>query len=102
MFRDFTNAAKERLKGYIDDVTPHGFWDTLGDRITDFFRNIAGTDVADYAGNIKGYQKRVLDVKNIGKKNIDKLFRTEQGLDDKYSKSLSTACDSYDNGLMEV
>ena len=54
MYRDFTEQAKSQLKGYIDDVTPHGFFETLGDRITDFFRNIVETDITNYAGNFQG------------------------------------------------
>ena len=80
MYRDFTEQAKNQLKGYIDDVTPQGFFETLGDRITDFFRNFVETDITNYAGNFQGYQKRILDVKNVGKRNIDKLFDKEWGI----------------------
>ena len=101
MYRDFTEQAKEQLKGYIDDVTPHGFFETLGDRITDFFRNFVETDITNYAGNFQGYQKRILDVKNVGKKNIDKLFDKEWGVEDSYKSWLSGACDTYDDDLIK-
>ena len=101
MYRDFTEQAKEQLKGYIDDVTPRGFFETLGDRITDFFRNFVETDITNYAGNFQGYQKRILDVKNVGKRNIDKLFDKEWGIEDSYKNWLSGACDTYDDELIK-
>ena len=101
MYRDFTEQAKNQLKGYIDDVTPHGFFETLGDRISDFFRNFVETDITNYAGNFQGYQKRILDVKNVGKRNIDNLFDKEWSIEDSYKNWLSGACDTYDDELIK-
>ena len=89
MYRNYTEQARRQLKEYINDVTPQGFFETLADRISDFFKNFSETDVNNYTGQFEGYQKRVLDVKNIGKKNVDKLFEKEWGVEKGYTDWLS-------------
>ena len=101
MYRNFTEQARRQLKEYINDVTPQGFFETLADRISDFFKNFSETDVNNYTGQFEGYQKRVLDVKNIGKKNVDKLFEKEWGVEKGYTDWLSGACNEYDATIIE-
>lgn len=92
MIRDFSKDAKDELFQQIDQVTPHGFWESLGDCIGDwgyYLQSWVGLLRVDrYLNNIKDYHLKILDKNNTSKEEIDKIFEEIAYIDHKYCKPL--------------
>lgn len=77
MVRDFTEATKERLSKEIDDINK-STWSPLTDAIGDMFayagKWIGIISLNDDMSNVESYQRRVLDMTNTTKTELQQIF----------------------------
>lgn len=89
MVRDFTEKTYKRLKKQIDKVYADGFFGVIGDRIDDLFLNMGSwlgmLYLEEDMSNVKSYQKKVLDMTNMSKDDLKKIFKKVHNEDLNYS-----------------
>lgn len=87
MVRDFTNATKERLSNEIDDINKKE-WCPVTDAIGDALRWLGkwGGIIAlnEDMSNVRSYQRHVLDMTDMTKKELHKIFEKVYALDTEY------------------
>lgn len=96
MIRDFTDARKSILKGQIDEVNSETFcWltDKAGDLTMKFAHWIGIMDIRKSLDNIGAYHKRVLDMNDMTKKEIDEIFAEVEKVDASYKKKFTELTD---------
>ena len=78
MIRDFTLETYNRLKEQIEQVATHGLFDKIGDVFNDLYlymnKWIGLLSLDDDMSNIKLYQKNVIDMTNMSKRDLKKIF----------------------------
>lgn len=85
--RDFTEATKQRLSGEIDDINK-STWSPVTDAIGDVF-SYAGKwlgiiSLKDDMSNVESYQRTVLDMTDMTKKELEQIFEDVYDIDKDY------------------
>lgn len=88
MVRDFTEATKERLLNEIDDINKTT-WSPVTDALGDFYlrakKFIGLLSLNEDMSNVESYQRQVLDMTNMTKKELQKIFEDVYGLDKQFN-----------------
>ena len=97
MIRDFTEATKEKLSGEIDDINK-STWNPVTDAIGDVF-SYAGKwlgiiSLKDDMSNVESYQRTVLDMTNMTKKELEQIFEDVYGLDKEFQGKFAEIVES--------
>ena len=99
MTRDFTQAEKDKLLGYVqqdhDKNENRGWWGGIVDWAADGI-NYGGLDIADYTNNLDTYHKKLIDKEDFSSQDIENLFEAVGNVDGSYSTSAYTS-----NGLLQ-
>ena len=77
MYRDFSDASKQRLLELVEQVEGEkwcDFTDWIGDRWLDFQSWIGRLNIKNYINNVNEYHKKVIDKNNTTKEQIEKIF----------------------------
>lgn len=105
MVRDFTEATKERLSNEIDDINK-STWNPVTDFIGDVFmyagKWLGIISLDDDMSNVKSYQKRVLDMTDMTKKELKQIFDDVYDIDKEfkgYFEKLNTRESVYNEKL---
>lgn len=84
MVRDFTQATKDRLSNEIDDINKKT-WSPVTDFIGDIFlyggKWLGILSLNDDMSNVESYQRRVLDMTDMTKKELNDIFDKVYGID---------------------
>ena len=89
--RDFSEQAKQKLLGLVDQVENEkwcDFTDWVGDRWYDFEDWIGALDIRHYINNVNAYHKKVIDKNNASAETITKIFDAVWALDGSYATTL--------------
>lgn len=90
MIRDFTDETKTRLLKQINEVDNEK-WNVLTDKIGDVFLHIGKwtqiLSLDDDMSNVKSYQKKVLDMTNMTRKELKDIFKEVYSIDSKYKSN---------------
>ena len=88
MFRDFSDAAKQKLLNYVDEVTANGTWDTVKQWFSNIEPNVQSwlgrLDIQKYVNSVECYYKKILDKNNSTKRQIEEIFSNVQAVDTRY------------------
>lgn len=95
--REFSEAAKEKLLGYVSEVVETDFWGKIGDAISDAW-NCVGywlghLSIDDYVNNLDAYHKKIIDKNDSSAEQINKIFSDVQEVDKKYSAEVESETD---------
>ncbi len=88
MKRDFTEKNKQEIIKLIDEINAEkicNFTDELGDLWYKFEALIGLLDIRNYINNMKKYHKKVLDMNDTSKDEIEKMFTQANDADKRYS-----------------
>lgn len=92
MVRDFTEATKEKLLKQIDDINK-STWNPVSDFIGDAFlygvKWIGLLSLYEDMSNVKSYHKIVLDMTDMTKKELNRIFEEVYAVDREFSKNIS-------------
>lgn len=108
MVRDFTDETKERLLKQIDKInneTWNPVSDFLGDRLLYVGKWIGILHINDDMSNVKSYQKKVLDMTNMTKKELNEIFENVYSIDNQYKGlaiNLNTRQSTYNTKLEKL
>lgn len=105
MIRDFSEDRKEKLKKQIDEINSETLcWltDGLGDLGTRFSKWIGLLDINNYMDNISAYHKKVLDMNDMTKKEIDQIFEDVYSVDSEYKEQFRDAGSGLDKWISKV
>ena len=87
MVRDFTEATKERLSKEIDEIN-YSTWSPVTDALGDMFmyagKWLGIISLKDDMSNVESYQRRVLDMTDITKKDLQKIFDDAYDIDKEF------------------
>ena len=71
MLRDFSDAAKQKLLNYVDEVTANGTWDKVKEWFSNIEPNVQSwlgrLDIQKYVNSVECYYKKILDKNNSTK-----------------------------------
>ncbi len=84
MVRDFTEATKEKLSKEIDDInkkTWHPVTDAIGDAFMYAGKWLGILSLNDDMSNVESYQRNVLDMTDMTKKELSDIFDAVYGID---------------------
>ena len=88
MLRDFSEAAKQKLLNYVDEVTANGTWDTVKQWFSNIEPNVQSwlgrLDIQKYVNSVECYYKKILDKNNSTKRQIEEIFSNVQAVDTRY------------------
>ena len=88
MLRDFSDAAKQKLLNYVDEVTANGTWNSVKDWFGDIGLNVQSwlglLDIQRYADRIDLYHKKILDKNDTTREQIEEIFSNVQAVDTRY------------------
>lgn len=88
MLRDFSDAAKQKLLNYVDEVTANGTWDKVKEWFSNIEPNVQSwlgrLDIQKYVNSVEGYYKKILDKNNSTKRQIEEIFSNVQAVDTRY------------------
>ena len=94
MLRDFSDAAKQKLLKYVDEVTPTGTWDKIKDFFGDFGLTVQSwlgqLDIQKYVDDVDTYHKKIFDRKDTTAKQIEQIFSSVQEVDTRYINVVSS------------
>lgn len=97
MFRDFSEAAKEKILGYIDEATPKGKWDEIVDAIQDFGSTVwdwlTQLDAAGSINDLDAYHRHVIDKHDTSVESINEIFADANTADAHYAASMTEAAE---------
>ncbi|MCI9523507.1 MAG: hypothetical protein HFF01_00430 [Erysipelotrichaceae bacterium] len=106
--RDFTEATKERLSKEIDDINKKT-WNPVTDAIGDTFlyagKWIGILSLNDDMSNVESYQRKVLDMTDMTKKDLKKIFDDVYSLDKEYERYFCDVNDevsTYDSKIKDL
>ena len=105
MIRDFSEEKKERLKKQIDEINSETLcWltDGLGDLGTRFVKWIGILDINNYMDNISAYHKKMLDMNDMTKKEIDQIFEDVYSVDSTYKDEFGEAASGLESWISKV
>ena len=88
MVRDFTEATKQRLSDEIDDINKSTWTpvtDFLGDVVLYGGKWIGVLSINDDMSNVESYQRKVLDMTDMTKKELTQIFEDVYAIDKEYS-----------------
>lgn len=87
MVRDFTEATRQRLSGEIDDINK-STWspvtDAIGDVISYAGKWLGIISLKDDMSNVESYQRTVLDMTDMTKKELEQIFEDVYAIDKEY------------------
>lgn len=87
MVRDFTEATKQRLSGEIDDInksTWNPVTDAIGDVISYAGKWLGIISIKDDMSNVESYQRTVLDMTDMTKKELEQIFEDVYDIDKEF------------------
>lgn len=88
MLRDFSDAAKQKLLNYVDEVTANGTWDKVKEWFSNIEPNVQSwlgrLDIQKYVNSVECYYKKILDKNNSTKRQIEEIFSNVQAVDTRY------------------
>ena len=88
MLRDFSDAAKQKLLNYVDEVTTNGTWNSVKDWFGDIGLNVQSwlglLDIQRYADRIDLYHKKIFDKNDTTREQIEEIFSNVQAVDTRY------------------
>ena len=87
MYRDFSDASKQRLLGLVKEVEDEkwsDFTDWIGDRWLDLQYWIGSLSIKNYIDNVNEYHKKVIDKNNTTKEKINEIFDDVNEVDNYY------------------
>ena len=88
MLRDFSDAAKQKLLNYVDEVTANGTWDKVEEWFSNIEPNVQSwlgrLDIQKYVNSVECYYKKILDKNNSTKRQIEEIFSNVQAVDTRY------------------
>lgn len=92
MVRDFTEATKERLTKEIDDINK-STWSPVTDAIGDMFlyagKWLGILSLKEDMSNVESYQRQVLDMTDMTKKELQQIFDDVYDLDKGFKEYFS-------------
>lgn len=92
MVRDFTEETKERLLKQIDSINKNNwcwFSDALGDALLHVGKLSGILHLDDDMSHVESYHRRVLDMNNTTKDELNKIFEKVDDIDIDYSGTFS-------------
>ena len=88
MLRDFSDAAKQKLLNYVDEVTANGTWDKVKEWFSNIEPNVQSwlgrLDIQKYVNSVECYYKKILNKNNSTKRQIEEIFSNVQAVDTRY------------------
>ena len=93
MFRDFSEAAKEKLLIYVQEAIPKTTWDSVWDCISDF-----GWGVMEWLGilsskcyidELENYHKLILDKYDTTTAQLEQIFAGAKSIDSHYGTAMA-------------
>lgn len=108
MYRDFSEASKQKLLGLISEVENEkrsDFTDWIGDRWYDFAEWIGKLNIRNYINNVNSYHKKVIDKNNATKTAINRIFRNVSSVNTSYAyifSNIENSLNKYLNYLDEL
>lgn len=87
MYRDFSEASKNKLLGLVSDVENEkwcNFTDWVGDRWLDFESWIGTLNIKNSINDVNSYHKKVIDKNNTTQKSIKNIFNKVASVDKTY------------------
>ncbi len=105
MLRDFTDAEREKLLGFVDADQQKNDGRILGG-LTDFFAdgiNYGDLDISDYLGNLDAYHQKLIDKNDMARDDITNLFDAVHLVDDNYKAMFTDKLNllkAYDTSLV--
>ena len=92
MVRDFTEATKQRLSSEIDDINK-STWspvtDAIGDVISYAGKWLGIISLKDDMSNVESYQRTVLDMTDMTKKELEQIFEDVYDIDKEFKGKFS-------------
>lgn len=89
MVRDFTEATKQRLSSEIEDINK-STWspvtDAIGDAISYAGKWLGILSIRDDMSNVESYQRKVLDMTDMTKKQLNQIFEDVYEVDKEYGR----------------
>ena len=84
----FSDAAKQKLLNYVDEVTANGTWDKVKEWFSNIEPNVQSwlgrLDIQKYVNSVECYYKKILDKNNSTKRQIEEIFSNVQAVDTRY------------------
>lgn len=98
MIRDFSEKAKQKLEGYVDDAAASSTWgkikDWFSDRGMDFQSWTGKLGIENYINDVDTYHQKIIDKNNATKKKIDTIFSNVQSVD---ARNVTAVRNRYDS-----
>ena len=106
--RDYTDATKQRLLRQINKIENDSqapLLDAVGDAVLKLGKWTNILHIYDDMSNVKSYHRHVLDMTDMSKKQLNKIFEKVYSTDNKYKrqfKDLNTREKMYNKKLLEL
>ena len=87
MVRDFTEATKQSLSGEIDDINKSSWspvTDAIGDAVSYAGKWLGVISLKDDMSNVESYQRTVLDMTDMTKKELEQIFADIYDIDKEF------------------
>lgn len=87
MYRDFSDASKQRVLGLVSEVENDKLCDLtdwIGDRWYDFESWIGRLNIMNYINDVNSYHKKVIDKNNATKDSIETIFNNVSNVNTTY------------------
>jgi hypothetical protein len=87
MYRDFSDASKQRVLGLVSEVENDKLCDLtdwIGDRWYDFESWIGRLNIRNYINDVNSYHKKVIDKNNATKDSIETIFNNVSNVNTTY------------------
>lgn len=93
MFRDFSDSAKAKLLGYVEEVTKTSVWGKIGDAIGDTTVTVRSwfgyLNIDNYVDNLDEYHLKVIDKNDITAQQIEQIFTDVKNVDTRYGSGMA-------------
>ena len=92
MYRDFSDASKQRILGLVSEVENDKLCDLtdwIGDRWYDFESWIGRLNIRNYINDVNSYHKKVIDKNNATKDSIETIFNNVSNVNTTYGTIMS-------------
>lgn len=94
MKRDFSESAKNKLLGYVADVTETTTWGKIGDSISDATLHVSHwlgfLNINKYVNDLDAYHKKIIDKNNTTSKQIEDIFSNVAKIDTRYKSGIDS------------
>lgn len=105
MVRDFSQQVKERLFRQIDAVNNDTFCfltDRVGDLISKFGYWIGLLNIEDYTNRISVYHRKILDMNNTTKSQIEEIFSNVYAIDLEFADKIRVLADKQEERTSKI